>query len=197
MKAKKSGLSTASLVLGIIAMGLSIVPIVNNISFILGLISIVFSIICFIKKEKSLKVLISLILSILAIVITICLQITWSKSLNNLSNELDTMFGNNTEEVLKNIDVKIGTFETEVDKYGYRSNKLTVTVTNKLSESKSYDIEIEAVSKDGKRIDSEYVYVSSLAGGQSQDFTIFEYVSEDKVELMKTAKFNIIEASMY
>lgn len=72
-----------------------------------------------------------------------------------------------------------------------------VKVTNKSSETKSFNIHIEAVDSNGTRIDEGYVYANSLSSGQSQDFKIFTYVSSDKLDAMKNATFRIVEASMY
>ena len=42
---KKSGLSTAGLVLGIIGICTSFMPIINNLSFVMGVLAIVFGVI--------------------------------------------------------------------------------------------------------------------------------------------------------
>ena len=107
------------------------------------------------------------------------------------------MTGENTEEVLKNVDVNIGKFEVETDSWGYSETKLTVKITNKTDEKKSFDFTIEAVSADGSRIETDYIYATDLAAGQSQSFDIFTYISDDKLSEMKSATFNIVEASMY
>ena len=75
--------------------------------------------------------------------------------------------------------------------------KLTVRVTNNLDEQKSYDFEIEAVTDDGTRLDSDYVYASNLGAGQSQEFDIFTYVNSEDIEALQSASFQIVEASMY
>ena len=194
---KKSGLATAGLVLGIIGICTSFIPIVNNASFILGILAFVFGLIPIIKKNAKGKAIAALILGVLSIVITISLQNSWSNALDDLSNDLDTMTGENTEEVLKNVDVNIGKFEVETDSWGYSETKLTVKITNKTDEKKSFDFTIEAVSADGSRIETDYIYATDLAAGQSQSFDIFTYISDDKLSEMKSATFNIVEASMY
>ena len=93
---KKSGLATAGLVLGIIGICTSFIPIVNNASFILGILAFVFGLIPIIKKNAKGKAIAALILGVLSIVITISLQNSWSNALDDLSNDLDTMTGENT-----------------------------------------------------------------------------------------------------
>ena len=194
---KKSGLATAGLVLGIIGICLSFIPILNNASFFLGILAVIFGIIPLIKKASKGKAIAALILGILSIVITLSLQSSWSESLDKVSEDLDNGSGENTEEVLKNVDVNMGTFEVTTDEYGFSETKLVVNVTNNASEKKSYNIEIEAVATDGSRIDTDYIYANDLGSGQSQEFEIFTYVDDADLEAMQSATFEIIEASMY
>lgn len=197
MKNKKSGLATAGFILGIIGISLSFIPILNNASFLLGILAIIFGIVPLIKKQSKGKAITALILGVLSIVITLSLQNSWSESLDELSKDLDTTLGGNTEEVLKNVDVSIGNFEVITDEYGFTDTKLVVIVTNKSDETKSFDLNIEAISSAGIRIDTDYIYANNLAPGQSQSFDIFEYVETDKLESMKSATFNVYQASMY
>lgn len=194
---KNSGFGTAGLVLSIIGICTSFIPIVNNASFFLGILAIIFAIISLIKKASKGKAIASLILGILSIIITLSLQNSWSNSIDDFSKDLDNMTGNNTEEVLKNVDVNIGTFQVTTDKYGLTDTKLDVKITNTSNEQKSFDIKIEAIASDGSRIDTDYIYATDLSAGQSQSFNLFTYVSNDKLEEMKSATFNIVEASMY
>ncbi len=198
---KKSGFSTAGLVLSIIGICTSFMPIINNISFVLGVLAIIFAIIALIKKDSKVKNIIILIIGLLAIVITLNSQKALSDSLDDLSKDLDTSVNNatgkNTEDILNNyVDVSLGEFEVIEEEY-FSKTKLTVKVTNKASEKKSYSIQIEAVSEDGSRIAQDYVYANDLNAGQSQSFDIFTFVSSDKLESMKNATFKIVEASMY
>lgn len=194
---KKSGLATAGMVLGIVGICTSFIPIINNVSFLLGILALIFGIISIIKKASTGKCITAIILGILSIFITIGLQNTWSKSLNQVSNDLDKLAGNSTEEVLKNdIDVNLGEFQVIKGEY-YDETKMVVKLTNKTSETKSFNIQIEAVDSNGARINNDYIYANNLGAGQSQNFEIFTYVSSDKLESMKKATFKIVEASVY
>lgn len=195
---KKSGFATAGLVLGIIGMCTSFIPIINNVSFVLGLMGMIFGIISLIKKASKGQAVAGVILCILAMVITINSQKALSDSFSEVSSNLDKATGNSTEEVLANdIDAQLGDFEVTNGSYGSKETKLTVKVTNKTSETKSFNLHIEAVDESGARINEDYVYANDLAAGQSQSFDIFTYVSSDKLSAMQNATFKIIEASMY
>lgn len=195
---KKSGFGTAGLVLGIIGVCTSFIPIVNNVSFVLGLIGGILAIVSLIKKASKGQAIAGVILCVLAMVITINSQKALSDSLNEVSADLNKATGASTEEVLANdANVELGKFEVTKDSYGITDTKLTVKVTNKTSEKKSFNFHIEAVDANGARINEDYVYANDLASGQSQNFEIFTLVTSDKINEMKNATFKIIEASMY
>lgn len=199
---KKSGFATAGLVLGIIGVCTSFIPIVNNLSFILGLIGILFGIVSLIKKASKKTAIAAIIVCVLAMYFTVSSQKSLSDSIddafNEVSNSLDTMSGENTEGVLKNdLDVKIGEFKVEEDEYGLSESSLTVTVENKSSETKSFSIKIEAVDKDGNRIEEDTVYAEELKAGQSQKLNAFTLVTSDKYDELKKAEFKVLEASAY
>lgn len=198
MEKKKSGFGTASLVLGIIGVCTLFIPIVNNVSFILGLIGAIFAIISLIKKASKGQAVAGIILCILAMVITLSAQKALGDGLNEVSSNFDKATGNSTEEVLANdVDVQLGNFEVNKGGYGLTETKLTIKVTNKTNDKKSFSFHIEAVDSDGSRIKEDYVYANDLGSGQSQNFDIFTYVSSDKIDAMQEATFKIVEASMY
>lgn len=195
---RKSGLATAGLVLGVIGICTSFIPIINNLSFVLGAIGAIFAIISLIRKAGKGQAIAGLILCVLAMVITINLQKALSDSLDQVSADLDKATGASTEEVLANdTNVELGKFEVTKDNYGITDTKLTVKVTNKTNQKKSFNFHIEAVDTAGTRINEDYVYANDLAAGQSQSFDIFTLVTSDKINAMKNATFKIIEASMY
>ena len=194
---EKSGLCTAGLVLGIIGACTSFVPIINNLSFIMGVLAVIFGLVS-IKKAGKGKMIATIVLGVLAIMITLNAQKTLSDSLNDISKDLDTATGKNTEQVLgTSVDVVLGNFEVTKKQYGINETKLPVKVTNKTTATKSFSIQIEAVSQDGTRITTDYIYANNLTAGQSQEFKVFEYVQSEILEKMKNAKFNIVEVSMH
>ncbi len=194
---EKSGLCTAGLVLGIIGVCTSFVPIINNLSFIMGVLAVIFGLVS-IKKAGKGKMIATIVLGVLAIMITLNAQKTLSDSLDDISKDLDTATGKNTEQVLgTSVDVVLGNFEVTKKQYGINETKLPVKVTNKTNETKSFSIQIEAVSQDGTRITTDYIYANNLTAGQSQEFKVFEYVQSENLEKMKNAKFNIVEVSMH
>lgn len=198
MEKRKSGFGTASLVLGIIGVCTSFIPIINNVSFILGLIGTIFAVISLIKKASKGQAVAGIILCILAMAITLSAQKTLGDGLNEVSSNLDKATGNSTEEILANdVDVQLGNFEVNKGEYGLTETKLTVKVTNKTNDKKSFSFHIEAVDSDGSRINEDYVYANDLGAGQSQNFDIFTLVTSDKINAMKEATFKIVEASMY
>lgn len=201
-KNKKSGLSTAGMVLGIIAICTSFIPFINNLSFIMAILALIFGIIGVVKKSGIGKAIAAIILSILAGIFTISAQNSLSNSLNQTFDEInknvDKAVGNSTEEILKNdADITLGNLEINKDEYGLTDTKLNVKVTNKTSEKKSFSIHIEAVDSTGARIEDDYVYANDLASGQTQEFKTFTLISSDKIETMKNATFKMVDVSMF
>lgn len=195
---KKSSLATAGMVLGIVGICTSFIPFINNLSFVMAIIAFIFGIISLVKKTGSGKAAAAIILAVFTVIITLSMQNSFSNSLDKTSKEIDKAIGNSTEEILKNdANVVLNNFEVTKDKYGYEDTELKVSVTNKTSDKKSFDIHIEAVDNTGARIGDDYVYANDLGAGQTQEFKIFTYVSSDKVETMKNATFKIVEVLMY
>ena len=192
-KNSKSALAIISLVLGIMAIGGSFIPIINNASIVFGFIGAILAIVALIKKKSKGMAIAGLILCVLSIVISFSLQDSWTKSLDESVKDMD---GSNTDKILKNdVDVKLGDLKVTTDEYGLTNSELVVTVTNKSNEKESYSIHLEAVDEAGKRIQDDYVYANDLAAGQTQDFKTFEYIEDDKVEAMKKATIKIVDIS--
>ena len=194
---RTSGFGTAGMVLGIIAIVFSFIPIISYISFVLGGLAFIFSVLSLIKKSSRGQAIAGLVLAIIAIFIANAMHQGVQTAVNDLSNSIDTMTGINTDDVLNNyLDVSIGKFEVDESEY-ITNTKLVVTLKNKSSEKKSFDVKIEAVDKDGNRIDDDTAYVSDLNAGQSQKKELFTLVTSDKIKELKNATFKIVEASMY
>ena len=196
METKRTSFGTAGLVVGIIGVSLSFIPIINNAAFILGILAVIFGIITFIKKGSTGKAIIALICGILAVVITLAAQASAAKALDDLGKSLDDALGDHTEEILgTSVDVSFGILTVEGDYF--QTAKLPVTVKNLTDEKKSFSIKIEAVDGSGNRIDDDMIFVSDLGAGQSQTKDAFTLVMDETLEKLKTAKFRVVEISMY
>lgn len=197
-KKNSSGLAAAGMVLGIIGVVLSFIPIINNIAFFIGILALIFGIIGIVKKAGKGKAIAGIVLGILSIVITLAMQSTVSDAIDETSKELDKITGNSTEEVLKTeANVTLGDLQISKDEYGLTDSKMVVTVKNITDKKKSYSFHIGAVDANGNRIDEDYVYANDLSAGQTQNFEIFTYIEDSKIDGMKAATFKIIEASAY
>ena len=115
-----------------------------------------------IKKGTGVSVILLIVLGAIMFVADINETTSY---VDEISKDMDNATGENTEEVLKNVDIDMGSFEVITDEYGFSETKLVVNVTNKANERKSYNIEIEAVATDGSRIDIDYIYANNLGAG--------------------------------
>lgn len=202
VKKATSALAIVSLVLGIIAIALSFIPIVNNAAFVFGIIGLIFGIIGVVKSGKKALGIAAVILCAASMAITLALQASWSKSLNDaaasISADTNNAAGGNTDSLLKNdIQVTLGTWSDQADEYNIHTTELPVSITNISSEDFSGTVSIEALDADGNRINSDTCYIDSIAAGQSQDFKVFEYTEDDKLDAMAAASFNIYEVTKY
>jgi len=201
---KRSGLGTASMVLGIIAIVGCWIPFLNIFSIILGFVGLFLGIPALItllvkKKGSSGKIIAGLILCSLTLFIAFSMNGAATDAINESVDEfnssMDEMSGNKTEDILKNdLDVKFGTYKTDGNQY-FESGKLEVTVTNKSTESKSYSIKVEALDDSGTRIATDSVYANSLGAGQTAKYETFTFSDVDKLKTAKT--FNVYEVSKY
>lgn len=198
VKQKSNGWAIAAFVIGIVAIALSFIPIVNNASFFLGAFAVIFGIIGVVKKAPKVLAIIALVLGVASIVITLSLQSSWSKSLNETTEKLDKLAGNKTEEVLgEDVKVEIGEYHYSTDEYGIPDSKLDVMVTNTTDERKSYNFTIEALDANGTRISTDYVYANDVAPNQTINCEAFTFVTSDEGAALQNATFTVIEASAY
>lgn len=92
-KAKKSGLATAGMVLGIIGAVLAFIPIINNVAFVLGILAVIFGAIALAKKASTTKAIAALVLGIVSIAITIMMQQAFSNAIDKAMEPTKTNAG--------------------------------------------------------------------------------------------------------
>ena len=202
-KAPKSIAAIVGLILGIIALVLSAMPIINNFAFILGVVGLIFGIVGVVgtrDKKKSGKgmAVASVIIAALACVIVLASQAVYSAALDEAGAQLDKATGDATEEILgSEVDVTLGDLTMKKGSYGMVESSMPITVKNLTDESHSYQIQGEAVNASGDRITQDYAYMNDLAAGQSQTVKAFTYVSSDEYDAMKKATVKLVSVSQY
>lgn len=202
-KAPKSIAAIVGLILGIIALMLSAMPIINNFAFILGVVGLIFGIVGVVgtrDKKKSGKgmAVASVIIAALACVIVLASQAVYSAALDEAGAQLDKATGDATEEILgSEVDVTLGDLTMKKGSYGMVESSMPITVKNLTDESHSYQIQVEAVNASGDRITQDYAYMNDLAAGQSQTVKAFTHVSSDEYDAMKKATVKLVSVSQY
>lgn len=111
---KKSGLSVASMVLGIIGICFSFIPFVNVISIILGVLAFIFGLIGIITRKSLGQAIAGFILAIITIIIIVNVNKTATETINGV---VDAFNGNtsqttegNKEEKGEDIQLTVGTY---------------------------------------------------------------------------------------
>jgi hypothetical protein len=188
---KRSGLSTAGMVLGILAIVGSWVPFLNVFSIILAIVGLGLAtpaLIIFLTRKKGAlaKIIVALVLCVISLFIAFSMNKGASDAINDYVDK------NSSEYILQN-DVEVSFGEFTHDKNGWNS-ELIVTVKNKSSETHNFSLHIEALDADGVRIKDDWVYINNLAAGQSTQEKVFTLVSSDDYAALDKATFKVYEA---
>ena len=204
IKVKISAAAVSGLVVGILALLLSAVPIINNFAAVLAIAAFILGILGIIRTKKSSRrgkgiAIAAVIVSVLSLAIVLISQQMYSSVLNSASDEfnksMDRSTGKATNEILgKDVDVKIESFVVTPGEYS-TDTKLPVKVTNKMSETTSFTIKIEAIDKDGTRIAEDTVYANDLGSKQTGAYDAFKYVESGKLDALKSATFKVATVS--
>ena len=122
----------------------------------------------------------------------------YEQTLSEIQEDSDRALGEATEDVLANdLGVEFGTFEGTADEFGWVESSLPVTFTNTSDEPLTFDIDVDAVAADGTVIESDWAYSETLEPGASETVEIFDFIDAENLEAMKTATFEVTQASAY
>lgn len=187
----KSGMAIVGLVLGVIALLISFLPIINNLAFILGLLGLIFAIVGLVGTARGKKsgkgiAIAALIITILSCIIVLATQSMYSAAIDeasaslenpavssteNSSNATDTTSSDNSAAAESEYtDMALG---TSVD----FSNGLTVSVD-------SYETGIE--NYDGSSLTAASVtYVNN--GDSEASFNVFDWEGQDSSGVLTSA----------
>lgn len=122
---------------------------------------------------------------------------------DNISNYVDSDIGtsifaeeSNADILEKYANITFGEFKITSNEY-YDETSLDVTVKNVSDKQYTFYITIEAVDKNGARLETDTIYADRLNSGQSISLTAFEYVDDDKIDEFKNASFKVIDIQYY
>lgn len=116
---------------------------------------------------------------------------------SQVQDDIATVTGKKTDEILaNNLDVTIGSYTPRRDSYS-ATGKLAVTFKNKGAERASFDLTIEAVDDQGRRIEEILTYAEDLAPGQSFTRSVLVLPDDTQAaEQLLHAKFQVLSVSM-
>ena len=193
---KESNFASAGLILTIIAICVAVVPILNLFFLWYALVPLIVGTIALVKKEPARgKAIFAVLSPVISFVITVVVTIITVLSATAIIT-LGTYEADRASSWKDYADVSFGNFE--VTEEGYSNNtKLTVKVKNKSDEKRSFVVKVEAVDKDGDRIDTDTVYVDDLGAGKSGKYDAFTSVKEKNLDKMKDAKFKVVNVTVY
>ena len=103
---KKSGLSVAGMVLGIVAICLCWIPILNYVSFILGILAVIFGIIGIVKKQNKGMAITGLVLGLISMYMIYSMYWAVGKVVNDWNNSISDITGVSTSSSTKSDTTK-------------------------------------------------------------------------------------------
>jgi hypothetical protein len=208
-----STIAIVGFVLAILGFLGSWIPFVNVFAALLGITGVVLGFVGLsqVKQGRSGKgfSITAIVLGVLSVLATILMWVVFVVAANNASTQYeqtlseiqedsDRAFGEATDEVLANdLGVEFGTFEGTADEYGWVESALPVTFTNTSDEPLTFDIDVDAVAADGTVIETDWAYSETLEPGASETVEIFDFIDAENLEAMKTATFEVTQASAY
>lgn len=208
-----STVAIVGFVLAILGFLGSWIPFVNIFAALLGITGVVLGFVGLsqVKQGRSGKgfSITAIVLGVLSVLATILMWVVfvvaaneastqYEQTLSEIQEDSDRAFGEATDDVLANdLGVEFGTFEGTADEYGWVESALPVTFTNTSDEPLTFDIDVDAVAADGTVIETDWAYSETLEPGASETVEIFDLIDAENLEAMKTATFEITQASAY
>ncbi|MET8586439.1 DUF4190 domain-containing protein [Streptomyces collinus] len=205
-----NGLATTALVLGIIAVVVSFIPVLNVVVWPLAILGIVFGAIGLSKAGKVHKGkgagITGLITSAVAIVMFFAMNALFFSAVDKASEELDKSYDSTTvgdgksktggakkSEVMK--DFKIAKCDVVTGDFGIKEMAIHVDYANNGDRRYSYFVEGEVLA-DGKKIDDFMSTAENLAPGQKfTDKHAGALVTADEIKDVKKLECKTIKAS--
>ena len=113
-----------------------------------------------------------------------------------IGSVIDEMIEELDDDGSDKCEVTVGEF-VRVQRSGYETGMLELTVTNTADEPYSYGITVDAFDADGTRIGTEYVVVENLEPGQTAKAAAFENINSTQIESFENARFEITAISAF
>lgn len=177
------------LLLAVVALVLSLIPLTNDFGLWIAVLAVALELFGIFKKDGKMpqKMLIISVVVLVVAIASVAIQNIYEQSL--IDHKMYLQSGEATEEILKgDLKVSIGEWTNE---------GLEVTLENKNSENKGYNVLIEAKDENGSQIVNEMISVGGIAPGKKIDITIFARLTDAQKESMKNAKFDVVSVSQY
>ena len=197
----------AILVLGIVALALSVVPLIQYVAVLFAIAAVVLATREFARMDPTARIRlkgkgvrdqrfcrIGRVLAILAVVSVVASTIWGIKQ--DRDNRIKAS-GDGTGLVLQqDLKVQFGVFEVGADAVGAETRRLPVTFENKSGGTKSCEAQVEALDGDNRRIASQTLFAPKLKGGEERPLEAFGYVDSETTQQLNapTTTFRVATA---
>jgi hypothetical protein len=206
-EAPKEGVDVAAaiLVLGAIALVLSVVPIIKYVAVLFAIVTVVLATREFAKHDPAARIRlkgkdvrdqrfcrIGRFLAIVA-VISVVAGTLWGIKTDR-DNRIKSSAGGTSKVLQQDLSVKFGAFEVGQDAVGAETRRLLVFVSNKAGGTRSFEFQVECSDGENRRIASQTLRALKMRGGEDRTLEAFGYVDSETTQALKTAKCRVATA---
>ena len=152
-EAKKSGLGTAGMVLGIIAICFSVIPIINYFSVVLGVLATIFSAVALIKKTSKGQAIAGLVLGIVSVIFVVQSYVALKEAVNTVSSgfgEVTNSFTNGLNQITDSISEGVNKIQDTITVDENSPDKMTMEKFNKIETGMTYEQVVAIVGSEGE-----------------------------------------------
>jgi hypothetical protein len=188
----------AILVLGIVALALSVVPLIQYVAVVFAIAAVVLATREFARMDPASRIRlkgkdvrdqrfcrVGRLLAILAVVSVVASTIWGIKQ--DRDNRIKSSDSGTGLVLQQDLSVKFGVFTVGQDAVGAETRVLPVTVENKSGGTKSFEFQVECLDGENRRIASQTLFAPKMKGGEERAMEAFGYVDSETTQALKDA----------
>ncbi|MGQ0631128.1 MAG: hypothetical protein ACT4P1_08795 [Sporichthyaceae bacterium] len=196
----------AILFLGVIALVLSVVPLIKYLAAGFALVAVILAAREFSRVDPTAKVRlhgravrdlrlirIGRLVAILAIIAVVASTLWGMKQ--SRDDRIKASESGTALVLSQDVDVRFGTFTTGVDAIGAPTRFWPVFLVNKSGETRSFEILVEALNDSGVQIASQLLQAPKMSAGEERVMNAFEFVGSDTTQALKSARPKVAKAT--
>ncbi len=195
----------AILVLGIVALALSVVPLIRYVAVLFAIAAVVLATREFARMDPASRIRlkgkdvrdqrfcrIGRVLAILAVVSVVASTI-WGIKVDR-DNRIKAGDDGTGLVLQQDLSVEFGAFEVGQDAVGAETRRLPLLFVNKTDSTRSFEAQIECLDAENRRVASQTMFAPKMKGGEERPLEAFGYVDSETTQALKTADCRVATA---